>query len=520
MKKIYLSALFMIGMLSNLSAQQFLEDSVIFDLSTPYNTAKSFVFYSQPSHFNEELLNLCTQLDPTDSSNFSLKLIQLIRGEGISINLNEISKNPDYIDSLTNRNVLVLSNKYPQLYLEKIGKNWVIPRGSKVKILALHDKVFSFGNNSLLDLMITSNSKRYLGITAQQYLFILLFLVTAFSSQKLLNYVIAKMGMKAALRMGLNNIAKEGLLPVTKPLSSLIVILLISFFYPILQLPAYISVYVVSIIRASAPLLLTIISFRLIKILGLYLEKQAKKTESTLDDQLVPIVRKSLRVFVVLVGTLAILQSFDISIIPLLTGLSIGGLAFALAAQDTIKNFFGSVMIFVDKPFQVGHWITSGEIDGTIEEVGFRSTRIRTFTNSVMYIPNGKLADATINNHGLRVYRRFYTNIGLAYETAPDKIQLFVNGLEKIVQDHPYTAKDNYNIYLNEMGPYSLGVMFYIFFEVPEWSLELKARHEVLLAILKLGQTLGVNFAYPTQTLHMAQLSKSTSFDPHDEKEI
>ena len=235
---------------------------------------------------------------------------------------------------------------------------------------------------------------------------------------------------------------------------------------------------------------------------------------------MVPIVRKSLRVFVVLVGTLAILQSFDISIIPLLTGLSIGGLAFALAAQDTIKNFFGSVMIFVDKPFQVGHWITSGEIDGTIEEVGFRSTRIRTFTNSVMYIPNGKLADATINNHGLRVYRRFYTNIGLTYETAPDKIQLFVNGLEKIVQDHPYTAKDNYNIYLNEIGPYSLGVMFYIFFEVPEWSLELKARHEVLLAILKLGQTLGVNFAYPTQTLHMAQLSKSTSFDPHDEKEI
>ena len=144
---------------------------------------------------------------------------------------------------------------------------------------------------------------------------------------------------------------------------------------------------------------------------------KATQTQNTMDDQLVPIIRKSLRVFVITFGTLAILQSLNLSIFPLLTGLSIGGLAFALAAQDTIKNFFGSVMIFLDKPFQIGHWITTDGIDGTVEEVGLRSTRIRTFSNSLVTVPNGKLADATINNHGLRVYRRFYTTLSINYDT-------------------------------------------------------------------------------------------------------
>jgi MscS family membrane protein len=186
-----------------------------------------------------------------------------------------------------------------------------------------------------------------------------------------------------------------------------------------------------------------------------------------LDDQLVPLVRKTLKAFVIVVGSLFILKyGLRVDIVPYLTGLSIGGLAFALAAQDTIKNFFGSIMIFIDKPFQVGDWITSGEVDGTVEEVGFRSTRVRTFRNSLVYIPNGKIADATIDNHGLRKYRRFYTNITITYETPPELIEVFVDGLREIVRKHPKTRKDFYNIYLNNLASYSLEVMFYVFFAV------------------------------------------------------
>ena len=246
-----------------------------------------------------------------------------------------------------------------------------------------------------------------------------------------------------------------------------------------------------------------------------YFGKLATKTESTLDDQLVPLLRKTLKAFVIIIGTLFILRDgLNLDIIPFLTGLSIGGVAIALAAQDTIKNFFGSVMIFIDKPFQVGDWITSGDIDGTVEEVGFRSTRVRTFRNSLMYVPNGKIADATLDNHGLRQYRRFFTTLTLTYDTPPVLIEEFVKGLREIVLAHPHTRKDMYHIYFNNLSSYSQDIMFYIFFEVPTWGEELACRHDVLVQTVKLANTLGVRFAFPTQTLHMESFPEKKGLVP------
>ena len=236
---------------------------------------------------------------------------------------------------------------------------------------------------------------------------------------------------------------------------------------------------------------------------------------------MVPLLRKSLNTFVVIIGTLFVLRyGLQIDIVPLLTGLSIGGLAFALAAQDTIKNFFGSLMIFIDKPFQIGDWITSGDIDGTVEEVGFRSTRIRTFRNSLTYVPNGKVADAVIDNHGLRKFRRFSTQLAITYDTPPQLISLFVEGLRKIVEEHPYIKKDNYHVYLNDLGAFSINVMFYVFFEVPTWGDELRVRQEVLLKIIQLAESIGVRFAFPTQTLHMETFPEKKGLSPNYESDI
>jgi MscS family membrane protein len=298
------------------------------------------------------------------------------------------------------------------------------------------------------------------------------------------------------------------------------VILLLSVLLPVLQLPADASHWIMISLKTLLPLFATIVFYRLVDVLSMYLEHLATKTQSTLDDQLVPLVRKTLKTFVVSIGTLFILQNLDIPIIPLLTGLSIGGLAFALAAQDTIKNFFGSLMIFIDKPFQIGDWITSGEIDGSVEEVGFRSSRVRTFRNSLMYVPNGKLADSTIDNHGMREYRRFYTQIAVTYDTPAELLETFIVGLRKIVENHPDTRKDYYHIYFNEMASFSLNIMFYIFFKVPDWPAELKARHEILMEVMKLGRSLGVHFAFPTQTLHMENFPGKPSLSPeYPEKE-
>jgi MscS family membrane protein len=131
-----------------------------------------------------------------------------------------------------------------------------------------------------------------------------------------------------------------------------------------------------------------------------------------------------------------------------------------------------------------------------------------------MYVPNGKIADAVVDNHGLRQYRRFFTTLTITYDTPPELIEEFVKGLQEIVLAHPKTRKDYFNIFFNNLSAYSQDIMFYIFFEVPTWPEELKSRHEILIQIVKLANALEVRFAFPTQTIHMENFPEKTSLTP------
>ena len=219
-----------------------------------------------------------------------------------------------------------------------------------------------------------------------------------------------------------------------------------------------------------------------------------------------PLVRKGLKVITVVVGGLFILQNLSVDVSSLLAGLGIGGLAFALAAKDTLANFFGSVMIFVDRPFQIGDWVIAGGKEGVVEEVGFRSTRLRTFYNSLMTIPNAKITDTHIDNYGERRYRRCSTTLGLTYDTTPEQMQAFVEGVRAIIQANPHTRKDAYEVHMSGFGDSSLNVMLYFFFEVESWTIELREKHNVFLEIMRLAEKLGVSFAFPTSTLHVAEV--------------
>ena len=191
----------------------------------------------------------------------------------------------------------------------------------------------------------------------------------------------------------------------------------------------------------------------------------------------------------------------------LLTGLGIGGLAFALAAKETLANFFGSVMIFVDRPFQIGDWIVVNGAEGIVEEVGFRSTRIRTFYNSVISVPNAVFTDAKIDNYGQREYRRTVCTLNLTYDTTPEQIQAFCEGIRAIIIANAHTRKDYYEVHMSGFGAHSLDVMVYFFFKVDSWTAELRERHNVYLEIMRLAGDLGVCFAFPTQTLHVDRVA-------------
>ncbi|MGA0027877.1 MAG: mechanosensitive ion channel family protein [Steroidobacteraceae bacterium] len=243
--------------------------------------------------------------------------------------------------------------------------------------------------------------------------------------------------------------------------------------------------------------------YRMVDVGSALLSSYAAETENRYDDLLVPLLRSSAKIFVSVLGVVLLADNLNINITGLLAGLGLGGIAFALAAQDTVKNFFGSVTVLLDRPFQVGDWIVVGEVDGTVESVGFRSTRVRTFYDSLVTLPNANLISAHVDNYGARRYRRWKTTLGVAYDTSPEKLEVLCEGIRELVRRHPYTRKDYFHVYLNEFGASSLDILVYVFWEAPDWPTELRERHRLVVDILRLTHHLGVEIAFPTQTLYL-----------------
>ena len=465
------------------------------------DVAQQIIYYKHLPHREERIDRI-------------LKLKRFVDAKGVIIDFSTIPDDPNYIDSLhLDLHEFVLTPRFAELYVEKIGDRWYLSKETVDKIPELFEKAYPFGSDRLLK-YLPSNQSTYLGLMVWQHIAILILLVISFIFNKGLSWVVHYIITRILFRFGLKELATTYIKPVVRPFSLMVAFAVVAMFLPILQLPIKVSHYLTMAFDGMIPLFGTIGLYNIIDIVALYLKKLALKSESTLDDQLVPLFRKIAKTFVIIIGGVYILANLNVQLVPLLATLSIGGFAFALAAQDTIKNFFGSLMIFVDKPFQVGQWITASGIDGTVEEVGIRSTRIRTFSNSLIYVPNGKLADATIDNHGLRSYRRFSTDLAVTYDTPPELVELFIEGLRKLVLNHPHTWKDNFHVYMNNMNSHSLDIKFYIFFAVPTWGAELEARHEIIISILKLAQKLGVNFAFPTQTVHVQDLPGQPSLSP------
>ena len=209
-----------------------------------------------------------------------------------------------------------------------------------------------------------------------------------------------------------------------------------------------------------------------------------------------------------MLGGLLVLSSLTIDVTGLIAGLGIGGLAFAFAAKDTLANFFGSIMLVLDRPFDIGDVIKAGDIEGTVTEVGFRSTRIRTFNDSIISISNGELMNIPIDNKGKRRFRRFDTNLGLEYDTPPEKIEAFCEGIRQIILSHRWTRKDDFHVYFTSFGASSLDIKMIVYWITEDYSRELAEKHRLMIDILRLAKELEISFAFPTQTVHMFSETK------------
>lgn len=272
-----------------------------------------------------------------------------------------------------------------------------------------------------------------------------------------------------------------------------------------LGLPASVLLILLVSVKFLACLATVWVAYRLVDLTTAFLNQAASRTQSKLDDALVPLVTKTLKVFVTVMGVVFIADNLNIDVTSLLAGLGLGGLAFALAAKDVAGNLFGSITVLLDQTFHVGDWVIIGDVEGSVEHIGFRSTRIRTFYNSLVSVPNSTLITAAVDNMGARTYRRLSCKFTIAYDTPPERIEAFCEGIREIVRQHPYTRKDSYHVYLNGFSASALEILVYIFWRTPEWGTELRERHRFLIDCLRLAKRLGVEFAYPTQTVHLKQ---------------
>ena len=275
--------------------------------------------------------------------------------------------------------------------------------------------------------------------------------------------------------------------------------------FPVLDFDPDVENVVKTFASFASALAATLLGLRMVDVATEYWADVASRTDSKLDDQLVPLARTVGKIFVGVVGAIFVLQNLNINITSLVAGLGIGGVAVALAAQDSIKNLLGGATILADKPFQVGDWVVIGQYEGTVEQVGFRSTRIRTFADSLITMPNARITDTEVNNMGRRSWRRYSTTLGLAYYTDPDRIQAFVEGVRAIVRANPKMRHDYYIVEFITFADSSLNIMVYTFIEAADWNEEMRVRHIFNLDILRLAERLEVDFAFPTQTLHVAE---------------
>jgi len=241
--------------------------------------------------------------------------------------------------------------------------------------------------------------------------------------------------------------------------------------------------------------------------LGFWKTRNAGQAEGAFSDQLFPILRKSLKVFVIIVAFLFICDNvFNYDIKTILASLSIGGLALGLAAQDTLSNFFGAVVVFVDKPFRVGDRIKLDQVDGTVESIGMRSTRVRNLDGHLITVPNKTMGNATITNITRRPNIKSTINIGITYDTPAGKVKRAIEILTQTYKAHPKTH--DLIISFNQFNDSSLNILVVHWWNSTDMKEYLAGMQELNLQVKERFDAEKISFAFPTRTLYLKQDSE------------
>ncbi len=342
-----------------------------------------------------------------------------------------------------------------------------------------------------------------LGQPLWKYLASLIYILLAFYLSRLIDYVVNVWLKKWAERSGtkLSDLLLELL---HGPIKIIVFVMFLTIGLNVFEWPPMAQYYLSRGLIIAVSFSLTYLSIKLADLmLALWRERSAATADKLFSEHLLPLIRKCVLITLVIIAVLVTADNLGIKITSVLAGLSIGGLALGLAAQDTVANLFGAVSVFLDKPFRIGDHIRVVSVEGTVESIGLRSTRVRSLDGHHVTIPNKTMGNEVITNVTSRTSIKTEMNLGLPYDTPAAKVKLALKILDEIYRAHPNTA--DLTVSFNKFGDSALNLQVVHVWNGTDGRVQLAAMQEMNLAVKERFDAEGLSFAFPTQTLYVKQ---------------
>ncbi len=267
-----------------------------------------------------------------------------------------------------------------------------------------------------------------------------------------------------------------------------------------------------NIIRSSVIVLISWGLFNLAGVSSLLILKMNEKFKIDIDEIIIPLLSKALRLTIVAITVAVIADEFGYNVNGFVAGLGLGGLAFALAAKDVLANLFGGVVIITEKPFTIGDWILTPSVEGTVEDITFRSTKIRTFAQAVVTVPNATLANEPITNWSKMGKRRVTFNLRVTHNTPKIKLQKVVNQIDHLLKNDADIHPETIFVTFDEYQADGLDIYLYFFTKTTDWGQYLKIKERINFEILDILEKEDVSFALPSRRLYVEAGSEGDQF--------
>jgi MscS family membrane protein len=369
--------------------------------------------------------------------------------------------------------------------------------GAEREVAAEADKTrLTFGLDRVDALQI-----EVIGNPAWKYIAFFIFVLGAFFIAKAIDFVIGVVLKRWALKTQtkLDDLFLE---LINGPIKVVAFVVLLHIGLRLFAWPAWAEDILSKALKMIVACSLTYMGLKCVDLfLGYWKKRAVEEPDRSFDDHLFPIIRKSLKVFVVTIAVLVTSQNMGLDVTGVLASLSIGGLAIGLAAQDTLANLFGAVSVFVDKPFRIGDHIKLDSVDGVVESIGLRSTRVRNMDGYLVTIPNKTMGNTTITNITRRPTIRTVINIGLTYDTSVEKVREALWILDEVYRGHPMTK--DVAIGFNTFGDSALNVNVVHHWKNTDGRAHLTGMQDINLTIKQRFEQAGIEFAFPSRTLYV-----------------